>query len=262
MKVTWHYVPTPSTQPDFRFAEENRDFRHFANVIHEKGVTAIEPWFSYARIRMVETGWECNNDDGVNMAKEKLNEVYGDISSTAVYKEEITEKTLELSAYNYHAVFFCPVVQKQMIEFYQNLFENFSLETVLKTLVRIMSFAIERNSIQNYNAAKELFNITSVKLNLQYGDIIAITSGTSELKLYEEQKTDKTIKDLEYISRLINHPVHISEKEKLSAFIPFCSFGDDQFEKVKDFQGSLCSLFREKVVFGQVCYEADINKLR
>ena len=66
---------------------------------------------------------------------------------------------------------------------------------------------------------------------------------------------------------LINHPAHISDKSGLSSFIPFCSFGDnpDLFNQVQmlgNFQVPVCSLFREKIVEGQVCYEADINQYK
>ena len=63
--------------------------------------------------------------------------------------------------------------------------------------------------------------------------------------------------------KLINHPVHISTQSKTSAFIPFCSFGPDLIGKtVEGFQGPVCDQFREKVVNGQVCFEADINQYK
>ena len=62
---------------------------------------------------------------------------------------------------------------------------------------------------------------------------------------------------------LVNHPVHISEKEKVSAFIPFCYLGDE-FSPTEEgnFQDSVCKLFREKIVSGQVCYEVDVSHHR
>ena len=64
---------------------------------------------------------------------------------------------------------------------------------------------------------------------------------------------------------MINHPVHITDEGTISAFIPFCSFGDDADrvgKRLNNFQVPVCSLFREKVVAGQVCYEADINQFK
>ena len=50
-----------------------------------------------------------------------------------------------------------------------------------------------------------------------------------------------------------------------SAFIPFCSFGLFEGilgEESPDFHVPVCRLFREKIVNGQVCYEADLNQYR
>ena len=65
------------------------------------------------------------------------------------------------------------------------------------------------------------------------------------------------------MERFINHPVHISDDNGLSAFIPFCSFGTKlSSPELNNFQGQFCSLFREKIVDGQVCYEADLNQFK
>ena len=64
---------------------------------------------------------------------------------------------------------------------------------------------------------------------------------------------------------LINHPAHISDRNTISAFIPFCSFGfnvDLIGEKLSNFQVPVCSLFRKKIFSGQVCYEADLNQFK
>ena len=65
------------------------------------------------------------------------------------------------------------------------------------------------------------------------------------------------------MERFINHPVHISDDNGLSAFIPFCSFGTKLSRPaLNNFQGQFCSLFREKIVDGRVCYEADLNQFK
>ena len=64
---------------------------------------------------------------------------------------------------------------------------------------------------------------------------------------------------------MINHPVHISEDNTISALIPFCSLGYDADPVGKMFDGfqtPVCNLFKEKIVGGQVCYEADINQFK
>ena len=60
---------------------------------------------------------------------------------------------------------------------------------------------------------------------------------------------------------MINHPVHISENKTPSALIPFCFFGVDRFGKeTRNFQVPVCSLFKERMVNGQVCYEANLSQ--
>ena len=52
---------------------------------------------------------------------------------------------------------------------------------------------------------------------------------------------------------------------KLTAFIPFCFFGEDLTllgKNVNNFQVPVCDIFRMKIVNGQVCYEADINQYK
>ena len=67
------------------------------------------------------------------------------------------------------------------------------------------------------------------------------------------------------LKELINHPVHISDENIISAFIPFCSFGSNVDlirKKLTHFQVPVCSIFRKKVFSGQVCYEADLNQFK
>ena len=71
--------------------------------------------------------------------------------------------------------------------------------------------------------------------------------------------------DFSNIEGLINHPVHITGNMISSAFIPFCSFGLSMVifgEELSDFLVPVCRLFREKIINGQVCYEADLNQYR
>ena len=67
---------------------------------------------------------------------------------------------------------------------------------------------------------------------------------------------------------MINHPVHIlNEKGHLSpsAFIPFCSFGEDikvMGNKVDSFDVPVCNSFKAVLHNDQICYQVDIEKFR
>ena len=55
------------------------------------------------------------------------------------------------------------------------------------------------------------------------------------------------------------------DETSTSALIPFCSFGDDADrvgKRLNNFRVPVCNLFREKIVSGQVCYEANINQFK
>ena len=65
-----------------------------------------------------------------------------------------------------------------------------------------------------------------------------------------------------------NHPVHILNKNgsfSPSAFIPFCSFGENLLlvgTKIDEFDFPICNIFVPKVLNNQLCYEADLAKLK
>ena len=48
-----------------------------------------------------------------------------------------------------------------------------------------------------------------------------------------------------------------------SAFIPFCSFGEDILGvKVKEFDIPVCNIFKPKLQYDQLCYEIDLEQLK
>ena len=63
---------------------------------------------------------------------------------------------------------------------------------------------------------------------------------------------------------MINHPVHIAPRTGLSSFIPFCSFGGvlDLTGRQNTGDFPVCGLFTEKIVKGQLCYQADLNQFK
>ena len=77
--------------------------------------------------------------------------------------------------------------------------------------------------------------------------------------------------DTPHIREIINHPPHILKENdgtlSPSSFIPFCSFaGNWNVTGVATdiFSVPVCNIFKEVIVDGQVCYQADIamDKIR
>ena len=77
-----------------------------------------------------------------------------------------------------------------------------------------------------------------------------------------------TILDKNLLQTLNNHPVHIvDEKGNLSpsAFIPFCSFGNDiesMSMQIENFSLPVCNSFKAVVHKDQICYQVDLEKFR
>ena len=72
--------------------------------------------------------------------------------------------------------------------------------------------------------------------------------------------------DKKLLQTVSNHPVHILDNNELispSAFIPFCSFGEDQLGvKIDQFDHPVCDIFTPVIFNDQLCYEANLDKLR
>ena len=65
---------------------------------------------------------------------------------------------------------------------------NFPLETILKTLARVLLVAKEKKLTEHYQTAKALLDKITAMMNLQYRDIALLTTGAAELELYQELK--------------------------------------------------------------------------
>ena len=193
---------------------------------------------------------------------------YKNVSTKAV-NNNVSDETLEMAAKNYFSLVFCPDNVAVTIEFYQNLFENFPVESILKTLVRLVYVAKEKKLTEHYRTAMFFFNEITATLNLTNKDIAVMTTSFTELQEYEELKShqvgsEELLRDSSEVERLISHPVHIEDcLTSPSAFIPFCSLGGDLARlgrKSPRFTVPVCAAFREKIVGGQLCYEAQLPR--
>ena len=70
------------------------------------------------------------------------------------------------------------------------------------------------------------------------------------------------------LHRITNHPIHIFDEEgntSPSAFIPFCQFGRNislMGAESELFSMPVCSSFRPKLFYDQLCYEVDVNRFQ
>ena len=277
MKVKWHYEPKNELRPDDKFVEDNKLFILLANILHQSNgqtediedlVQAIRK--EKQKEKQTRNSEFCRNFENENMILTK----YENISMKPIHSGEISEESLEAAASLYHSIVFCPDSDPLIVKFYKNLVEHFPLETILKTLARILLVAKEKELTEHYQTAKAILDKLTTIMNLQYRDIAVMTTGASELRLYQQlnnyhlnnesgREGPDNFQNTENIEGLINHPVHIYDKSGISAFIPFCSFGTELLGKeFSNFQDQFCGLFRVKIVDGQVCYEANVNQFK
>ena len=142
---------------DYIFHEENKYFTLLANIVHENGGITQEMKDLLKEIREKEklVKSECEVGKLSNESQNFIVKRFGNISNGAIYKEEISEEYLEIAAGIYFEIVFCPNLDPETINFYQNLFKNCPLETILKTFTRILLEANKNKLKDHYHTAKE-----------------------------------------------------------------------------------------------------------
>ena len=132
MKVTWHYtLPEKKDYRDNKF--DNKEFTLLANLIQEK-----EPQFGknlLIRSRS-EIKFESNCREG-EKTEERFNLLAEYKNLSTVYRD-VSDENLAMAAKIYFSLVFCPDNVAATVEFYQALFENFPVESILKTLARLV----------------------------------------------------------------------------------------------------------------------------
>ena len=264
MKVTWWFSNGQSDS----YQSDNRQFIIFANFLHT-GDAGSRKYLEHVTTRKLNEnrGWESLNECQT-FQNQDISGLERAVTAEPSFRDNITRHTLELAAKFYFDAMFCFDHDPKMVESSQNLLETFPLETVLKSLARILFVTNKKRLTSDYIIAKALFDKLTTMMNLQYKDILLLTTGAAETELYEDienHQMDPEFRDLSRVGGMIKHPVHISDNNKLSSLIPFCSFGDDLNHigrRVRGFSKPVCSIFREKILSGQVCYEADLGQLQ
>ena len=200
-RVSWHYTPPPSAdiKPEPRFLEDNKLFIHLANIVHKsQGVSedlkhVVDDIFTH-----------CFTEQISQTIEKKIMEKFGNISTQPIYAEEIKEESLEIATSITFGLNFCSSDLEsytypynrdfELKKFYQELFEKFSLETVLKVLARIITYTKEKKLVQYYNTAKKLFDKTTRVMNLRNKDIAVLTTADSEFDLYPDLRNHQVNK--------------------------------------------------------------------
>ena len=191
--MSWHYTPAQEVQPNTSFTEDNKHFVRLVNGIQLRGDEGTEGLVN--KIRKEKIKEERCKVGKVSKANENL--ISGIHQTEAIYTQNITAETLERAAAIYFRIVFCPDFDPEIVKFYQELFENFSLETVLRTLARILYVAREKRLAEHYNTAWTLFDKTTTIMKLQYRDIAVMTTGFSDLEQYPQLRNHQLNPEVE-----------------------------------------------------------------
>ena len=88
---------------------------------------------------------------------------------------------------------FGPDHDPEIVEFYEKLFGDSPSEAILVTLARIVYMAREKDQERHYQAVRDLFNLTSSVMGLNYRDMAVLTISQKDIrhKQYQELKDHK-----------------------------------------------------------------------
>ena len=174
LHISWHYSPVPQLEPARAFHYDNQWFTLLANVIHqESGLSQDleEVLADNNRQKVMEA--ECRAGKVSSTVTKILEEKFENISSSPIHEEEISGETLEIATQIYLGLTFCPSVQ-DVVQFYRDLtLGTVPLETVLKTLARILYVANGRELSEHYQIAKSLFDIFTEQFDMFVFDIFS-----------------------------------------------------------------------------------------
>ena len=182
MRVAWQSSPAEKLQPYYRYVEANRDFIHLANLMHVHGLSREVESVVENRMRQTQEEDNCTMADvAQSLRNYTVVSPESPESPEPIYKEEITEETLEAAAQVYFGLKFCPDYDTEVVTFYQDLLDNFSTEAVLRTLARLLYVASERRLTEQYNTARTVLDSLAGRLHLQYSQLAGLTTPASRL---------------------------------------------------------------------------------
>ena len=206
--ISWYHLDTEKVQPTYFYREENQHFITLSNVIHEQqGVSEdmMELIKDMKEDKKIHDS--CKVGYITSAIRNLISERYENISQQPTYLDVITEDTLDMAAEIYFGISFCPDFDHGTVDFYEQLFQHFSLETILKTLARILFVSNEHDLSQHYITVKGLFEKVSTEVRLQYRDIAVLTTQAAKLGQYQElnnHQIDQQIVNGKLSRRIIN----------------------------------------------------------
>ena len=123
-------------------------------------------------------------------------------------------------------------------------------------------------TITDKNLRRELSSCLDEN-NCDHLEQLLMTLGKASDLIYLRILYFQNYSDDLHIKAISNHPPHILMKNETmfspSSFIPFCSLAGNMSvvgATTDRFSAPVCNIFKEVVLEGQLCYQADVNSLR
>ena len=180
--ISWHF--TKRVEPDRKYVGDNKMFIQIVNILHA-GHTI--PANELKKIRYSNLNGKdsikCDSYGKVQGYEDLVGEFvkkYHDISYDPVYSGEVTDDTLERAASVLFYLVHCPTDNVEMKDYYLNLLDNFPLPTILTTLGRLSSAALESQSVKLTTATLLLARLGHI-LERDFRRLITLTTPASLL---------------------------------------------------------------------------------
>ena len=178
MRATWHYNET--VQPDQKYLSENKEFIQLVNVLYDNQSEVFER-LKEERHNSLNIYHECHHG--------KLSEVTGEVqlpsfdntSTEPLSENVISEDILNTAGWFYFYFTHCPDENIDMRDFYKELFDKFSMRTILTTLARFYLTSLETGSEKLMSSRVILEEILKVP-GISVKDYIQLTTKLSDLE--------------------------------------------------------------------------------
>ena len=205
--------------------------------------------------------------DRIQLNMKILGEHFNQSHDVEIKIEPIKHDSIERSAQMFIYLNSCPKSIYSWITIFKDLFNNRSPLEIIITLNRILKLSSQEQE-DLINITNKIFRKTSLTLSLEFDEINSLTGTTPFLDTKEESDVVHLRSNIDQISSLSNHPVHIIDKNgdlSSSAFIPFCEFGRNMSamgDKISAFDVPVCNSFKSRIFNDQLCYEIDLEKYK
>ena len=178
MRATWHYNET--VQPDQKYMSENKEFIQLVHVLFDNQSEVFER-LKEERHNSLNIYHECHHGKLSGVTGEVQLPSFDNTSTEPLSENVISEDILNTAGWFYFYFTHCPDDNIDMRDFYKELFDKFSMRTILTTLARFYLTSLETGSEKLMSSRVILEEILKVP-GISVKDYIQLTTKLSDLE--------------------------------------------------------------------------------